>query len=71
MYCLHVTEAVRDVEEFVGSPVQRGGGGEFGERWHLVGGLDVVGAEGGQICQQAGETVHRVVVLGAFAGCFG
>ena len=44
-----------DVEEFEGSTLQRGGGGEFGECRHVVDGLDVVGAQGGQVFEQAGE----------------
>src|SRR5271166_3907640 len=71
VYCLRVTEAVRDAEEFEGSPLQRGEGGEFDEWRHVVGGLDVVDADGGQILEQGGEAMHRVVVFGAFAGGFG
>ena len=32
----------------------------------VVGGLDLVGADGGQIGQQGGEAVYRGVVVGAF-----
>ena len=60
-----------DVEEFEGPPLQWGGGGGHGEGWHVVGGLDVVGADGGQVGEQAGEAVHRGVVGGAFARGFG
>ena len=28
----------------------------------------MVGADGGQVCEQADEAVHRVGVVGAFAG---
>ena len=34
-------------------------------------GLDVVGADGGQVGEQAGEAVYRDAVLGAFARGFG
>ena len=60
-----------DAEEFEGPPLQRGGGGGHGERWGVVGGLDVVGADGGQVGEQAGEAVHRGVLGGAFTGGFG
>ena len=59
--------AVGDAKQFEGAPLQRGGRGDHGERGHVVVGLDVVGADGGQVGEQAGETVYRVVVLGAFA----
>ena len=29
----------------------------------------MVGADGGQVGEQAGEAVHRVVIFGAFARC--
>jgi hypothetical protein len=63
--------SVGDAEEFEGAPLQRGGRGDHGERRHVVGGLDVVGADGGQVGEQAGEAVHWAVVLGVFAGCLG
>ena len=31
----------------------------------------MVGADGGQVGEQAGEAVHRVVIFGAFARCLG
>jgi hypothetical protein len=33
--------------------------------------LNLVGADGGQVGEQAGEAVHRMVVFGAFARCLG
>ena len=48
-----------DIEEFEGPALQRGGAGDDGEGWHVVGGLDLVGADGGQVGEQAGEAVHR------------
>src|SRR6476660_2747842 len=60
-----------DAQEFEGPLLQGGGGGGHGERWGVVGGLDVVGAEGGQVGEQAGEAVHRGVLGGAFTGGFG
>ena len=63
--------AVGDAEEFEGPPLQWGGGGDLGECGHVVGGLNLVGAEGGQIGEQAGEAVHRGVILGAFTRGFG
>jgi len=62
--------AVGDVEEFEGPPLQWGGGGGDGEWRRVVGGLDLVGADGGQIGQQGGEAVYRGVVVGAFTGGF-
>src|SRR5258705_53034 len=58
---------VRDGEKSEAPPLQRGRGGGHRERWHVVGGLDVVGADGGQVGEQAGETVHRGVVDSVFA----
>ena len=52
-----------DAEQFEGAPVQRGGRGDHGERGHVVSGLDVVGADGGQVGEQAGEAVYRDAVL--------
>ena len=56
-------------QEVEGAPLQRGWGGGLGECWQIVGGLDEVGADGGQVGDQAGEAVHRCVVFGAFARC--
>ena len=50
-----------DVEEFEGSPLQWGGCGGHGERWHVVGGLVVVCAEGGQVGEQAGDLTFITV----------
>jgi hypothetical protein len=58
--------AVGDAEEFEGPPLQRGGGGDHGECRHVVVGLNLVGTDGGQVGQQAGEAVHGGVVVGAF-----
>ena len=57
-----------DVEEFEGPPLQWGGPGGHGEGWPVVGGLNLVGAEGAQVGEQAGETVQRGVVGGAATG---
>lgn len=51
--------------------LQCGGVGEHGEHGHVVGGLDSVGADGGQVGEQAGEAVYRGVIGGGFAGGFG
>ena len=58
---------MRDVEQFEGSPLQCGGAGDLGECRYVLGGLDLVGADGGQVGEQAGEAVHGVVIVGAFA----
>ena len=63
--------AVREAEQAEGLALQRGGAGDHGECRYVVGGLDVVGADGGQVGEQAGETVYRGVVVGAFACGFG
>src|SRR6185503_9100069 len=58
-------------EEFEGSPLQWSGAGGHGECGHVVGGLDLVGAEGGQVGEQAGEAVYGGVLGGAFTRRFG
>ena len=49
-------------------PLHWGGRGDLGERWHVISGLNLVGADGGQIGEQAGEAVYWGVLGGAFAG---
>src|SRR6185436_7950070 len=58
--------AVGEVEQFEGPPLQWGGGGGHGECGHVVGGLNLVGADGGQVGEHGGEAVHRGVLGGAF-----
>src|SRR6185312_5138968 len=60
-----------EAEQVEGLALQRGGAGDHGECRRVVGGLDVVGADGGQVGEQAGEAVYRDAVLGAFARGFG
>ena len=54
------------VEQFEGPPLRWGGRGDSGECWHFVASCSGW-RDGGQVCEQAGESVHRVVVVGAFA----
>src|SRR4029077_12646619 len=61
---------MRDVEQFEGSPLQCGGAGDLGECRQVVGGLDLVGADGGQVGEQAGGAVARGGGGGAFARGF-
>src|SRR6516165_1049963 len=51
---------VGDSEVFECLPLHWGGRGDLDEGWQVVGGLNLVGADGGQIGEQAGEAVHRV-----------